>query len=170
MSPTLEMKHIVKQYGPVMANQDVSIRLEPGKVLCIIGENGAGKSTLMNVLYGMEKPTSGEILLDGKNVAFRSSRDAMKHRIGMVFQHFMLVEELPCLDNMILGMEPRKGGRIDYRKAKEQAEELMEQYNMKIPLDVPAGKLWVGLQQKLEILKTLYRGAEIIIWTSPPRC
>lgn len=167
MSPTLEMKHIVKQYGPVMANQDVSIRLEPGKVLCIIGENGAGKSTLMNVLYGMEKPTSGEILLDGKNVAFRSSRDAMKHRIGMVFQHFMLVEELPCLDNMILGMEPRKGGRIDYRKAKEQAEELMEQYNMKIPLDVPAGKLWVGLQQKLEILKTLYRGAEIIILDEP---
>ena len=79
----------------------------------------------------------------------------------------MLVEELPCLDNMILGMEPRKGGRIDYRKAKEQAEELMEQYNMKIPLDVPAGKLWVGLQQKLEILKTLYRGAEIIILDEP---
>lgn len=123
MSPTLEMKHIVKQFGPVMANQDVSIRLEPGKVLCIIGENGAGKSTLMNVLYGMEKPTSGEILLDGKSVAFRSSRDAMKHRIGMVFQHFMLVEELSCLDNMILGMEPRKGGRIDYRKAEEQAGE-----------------------------------------------
>lgn len=167
MGPTLEMRHITKHFGSVAANDDVSISLVPGKVLCIIGENGAGKSTLMNILYGMERPDAGEILLDGKAVFFHSSRDAMKRKIGMVFQHFMLVEELSCLDNMILGLEPRRGVRIDYCQAQKRAGALMQQYNMNIPLDMPAGKLWVGLQQKLEILKTLYRGAEIIILDEP---
>ncbi len=167
MQYAFEMNNISKQYPGVLANDDVSIRAEKGSVLCIIGENGAGKSTLMNILYGMEKPTSGEITLFGKKVAFASSRDAMKSNIGMVFQHFMLVNELSCLENIIIGMEPQKGLVIDQKKARETIEQLMEQYNMVIPLDAEAGSLWVGMQQKLEIIKTLYRGAEIIILDEP---
>lgn len=167
MGAALRMEHITKTYPGVAANDDVSVSLERGTVLCIIGENGAGKSTLMNVLYGMERPDSGDILLDGQRKEFHSSRDAMKQKIGMVFQHFMLVEELSCLENIIMGMEPKRRGVIDYRTARAQLNELMEQYNMSVPLDKPVGQLWVGMQQKVEILKTLYRGAEIIILDEP---
>lgn len=167
MGTTLEMRNIYKTYPGVTANNDVSITLDQGMVLCIIGENGAGKSTLMNVLYGMEKPDSGHIILNGNKVVFHSSKDAMKQKIGMVFQHFMLVKELSCLENIIMGMEPKKGMCIDYREAKSQLDSLMEQYHMQIPLETQSGKLWVGLQQKVEILKTLYRGAEIIILDEP---
>ena len=167
MELSLEMRGITKTYPGVVANDNVSISAEKGTVLCIIGENGAGKSTLMNVLYGMEKPDAGTILLNGQEVSFASSRDAMKHKIGMVFQHFMLVKELSCLENIIIGMEPRKDIRINYRKARSMIEDIMERYGMPIPLDTPAGELWVGLQQKLEIVKTLYRGAEVIILDEP---
>lgn len=168
MKAAFEMRNITKIYPSVIANKGVSISAQPGEVLCIIGENGAGKSTLMNILYGMIQPDEGEILLGGEPVRFASSRDAMKHHIGMVFQHFMLVKELSCLENIIMGMEPVRGGLLlDMAQARLQVAEIMKQYNMEIPLDTPAGKLWVGLQQKLEILKTLYRGAEIIILDEP---
>lgn len=167
MSLAFEMKNITKVYPGVVANDNVSISAVKGSVLCIIGENGAGKSTLMNMLYGMEKPTSGEIFLSDKKVDFVSSRDAIKHNIGMVFQHFMLIHELTCLENIIIGMEPQKGIVIDIQKAKQDITQIMDQYNMQIPLDKKAGSLWVGVQQKLEILKTLYRGAEIIILDEP---
>lgn len=167
MGVALTMEHITKIYPGVMANDDVSVSLEQGTVLCIIGENGAGKSTLMNILYGMERPDGGDIFLHGEKVEFHSSRDAMKQKIGMVFQHFMLVEELSCLENIIMGMEPKRKGVIDYKAAQKQLSELMEQYNMQVPLDQPVGRLWVGMQQKVEILKTLYRGAEIIILDEP---
>jgi len=163
-----EMKHITKTYPDVVANDDVSVSAAKGSVLCVIGENGAGKSTLMNILYGMTAPDAGEIRLHGEAVRFASSRDAMKHKVGMVFQHFMLVEELTCLENIIIGMEPVTGGLVlDRKRARTQIEEIMRQYNMHMPLDTPAGELWVGVQQKLEILKTLYRGAEIIILDEP---
>jgi len=161
------MKNIVKKYPGVVANDDVSIEAERGSVLCLIGENGAGKSTLMNILYGMEQPDSGEILLNGKPVRFRSSYDAMRSGIGMVFQHFMIVKEMSCLDNIILGMEPRCGLKTDYKKARKEIEELQKMYGMDFPLDAQAGSIWVGLQEKLEITKTIYHGADIIILDEP---
>ena len=167
MKLALEMEHITKIYGEVRANDDVSIRAAQGEVLCIIGENGAGKSTLMNVLYGMTRPDEGRILLNGEEVSFRSSRDAMKHRIGMVFQHFMLVKELSCLENIIIGMEPAKYFVINKKAAEEKILQLMDQYSMKVPLEKPAVSLSVGEQQKLEIIKVLYRGADIIILDEP---
>lgn len=161
------MREITKQYPGVLANDHVTIQAERGSIVCIIGENGAGKSTLMNILCGMTQPDSGEILLNGAPVAFSSSRDAMKHKIGMVFQQFMLVNELSVLENIILGAEPTKGTRIDVPRAQREIQEVMALYDMDLPLDRPAGSLWVGLQQKLEILKVLYRGAEIIILDEP---
>ncbi|WP_143469240.1 ABC transporter ATP-binding protein [Lachnoclostridium sp. An14] len=167
MSLALEMQHITKIYGEVRANDDVSIQAAAGEVLCIIGENGAGKSTLMNVLYGMTRPDGGTIRIGGKEVSFRSSRDAMRHRIGMVFQHFMLVKELSCQENIIIGMEPAKHFVIDRKAAKTKIEALMDQYGMRVALEKPAGELSVGEQQKLEIIKVLYRGADIIILDEP---
>lgn len=168
MDLAFEMRNIRKEFPGVLANDDVSLSAPRGSVTCVIGENGAGKSTLMNCLYGMLEPDEGEIIIHGRPVRFTSSRDAMKANIGMVFQHFMLVEELSCLENIIIGMEPvRQGFVIDKAEAKRQITAIMDQYNLSIPLDLPAGELWVGLQQKLEILKTLYRGAEIIILDEP---
>lgn len=167
MEYAFEMNSITKTFPGVLANDDVTIRARKGSVLCIVGENGAGKSTLMNILYGMLPPDSGEILISGKPVSFASSRDAIKNHIGMVFQHFMLIRELSCLENIIIGLEPTKGIVIQYKQARQEIEVLMEKYRMQVPLDTPAGELWVGLQQKLEILKTLYRGAEIMILDEP---
>ncbi len=167
MSLAFEMNHITKIYGTVRANDDVSVKAEEGTVLCIIGENGAGKSTLMNVLYGMEKPDGGEIKINGTPVSFHSSRDAMKSHIGMVFQHFMLIKELSCLENIIIGMEPRNGLVIDRKESELRIKEIMKTYNMELPLDAKAGSLGVGQQQKLEIVKVLYRGANIIILDEP---
>jgi len=167
MGFAFEMSHITKVYGTVRANDDISIKAEEGTVLCIIGENGAGKSTLMNILYGMEKPDGGEIQIAGKKAVFHSSRDAMKNHIGMVFQHFMLIQELSCLENIIIGMEPSKGLLIDRKESERQIREIMSVYNMELPLDAKAGTLGVGQQQKLEIVKVLYRGANIIILDEP---
>ena len=167
MEYSVELKHIRKEYGPVIANEDISISVRSGSVMCIVGENGAGKSTLMNILYGLEQPTSGEICIRGRKVNFHSSRDAIKMKIGMVHQHFMLVNELSVLENIILGMEPRKGISLDYQKARSQVEALEKQFGMQVPLDALAGDLAVGLQQKVEILKILYRGAEILILDEP---
>ena len=167
MEYALEMEHITKIYGEVRANDDVSINAAHGEVLCIIGENGAGKSTLMNVLYGMTRPDEGLTKLSGRNVNLRSSRDAMHNHIGMVFQHFMLVKELSCIENIIIGMEPRKGIVIDRKAAEDKIEKLMDDYGMHIPVKKNAGDLSIGEQQKLEILKVLYRGADIIILDEP---
>lgn len=163
----LQMQNITKQYPGVLANDNISIEARKGSIVCVIGENGAGKSTLMNILFGMEQPDSGTILLNGEPVSFSSSREAMKHHIGMVFQHFMLVNELTAFENIILGSEPVKGLSIDVKRAKQEIQEVMDTYGMHIPLDQPAGSLWIGMQQKLEILKILYRGAEIIILDEP---
>lgn len=118
MEYSVELNHIRKEYGPVVANDDISVAVRKGSVMCLVGENGAGKSTLMNILYGLEPPTSGEIKVWGKRVSFRSSRDAIRLKIGMVHQHFMLVNELSVLENIILGMEPKKGVSLDYKKAR----------------------------------------------------
>lgn len=164
---SVELDSIRKEYGSVIANDDISVKFRKGAVTCIVGENGAGKSTLMNILYGLEQPTSGKILINGEQVSFDSSRDAIKMKIGMVHQHFMLVNELNVLENIIMGLEPRKKGLLDYKLAKETLMDLENQYGMPVPLEEKAGDLAVGLQQKAEILKVLYRGAEIIIMDEP---
>lgn len=167
MAYSVELEGIRKVYGPVVANDDISIRIRKGSVTCIVGENGAGKSTLMNILYGLEQPTAGVIKINGEAVSFASSRDAIKKKIGMVHQHFMLVGELSVLENVIIGMEPRKGPSLHYKKARAVVEELGERFGMRVPLDEKAGDLAVGVQQKVEILKILYRGAEILIFDEP---
>lgn len=167
MINAVEMKKVCKHYPGVIANNDISIGVRKGSVLCLVGENGAGKSTLMNILYGLEKPTSGEILIHGKKVSFASSRDAMKYKIGMVHQHFMLVNELSVLENIILGMEPKKGIRLNYKKAKEEVTALGKSYGMEVPINQITSTLAVGMQQKVEILKALYRGADILIFDEP---
>lgn len=167
MEYSVELVDIRKEYGTVVANDNISAKFRKGAVTCIVGENGAGKSTLMNILYGLEKPTSGKILINGEQVSFDSSRDAIKMKIGMVHQHFMLVNELNILENIILGLEPSKNMLLDYKTAKKRLMELEDQYGMPVPLEEKAGDLAVGLQQKAEILKVLYRGAEIIIMDEP---
>lgn len=167
MSYAVEVIELCKQYPGVLANNNVNVQVEKGSVLCIIGENGAGKSTLMNMLYGLERPTSGEMRINGKKVTLNSSRDAMKHKIGMVHQHFMLVNELPVLENIILGVEPKSGLFLNYKKAQKEVQELGERYGMKVPLHQLTSTLPVGVQQKVEILKALYREAEILIFDEP---
>lgn len=167
MQLAVEMLNIYKEYPGTLANDDVSIKIKKGSVVCLVGENGAGKSTLMNMLYGLQKPSSGVIKINGEQVSFNSSLDALKKNIGMVHQHFMLVEELSVLENIVLGMEPGKSVYIDYKKSKAQIEELMKINGMEVPIDELVGNLPVGVQQKVEILKILYRGADILILDEP---
>ncbi|MDA3949437.1 MAG: ABC transporter ATP-binding protein [Spirochaeta sp.] len=163
----LETRHIVKQFPKVLANDDINITLYKGEILCLLGENGAGKSTLMNVLYGLYKQTAGEIFLGGKPVEFSSPRDAIDNGLGMVHQHFMLVETLTVTENIILGSEPGKGPQIDYRTARKQVMELSSRHGLKIDPDEKIMNLSVGLQQRVEILKALYRKARILILDEP---
>ncbi len=165
--PILETRCITKQFPRVLANDEISIRLHKGEILSILGENGAGKSTLMNILYGLYRPTSGEIILKGKESAFSSPRDAIRAGLGMVHQHFMLVETLTVTENIILGSEPSKGGVIDYQLAKKQVLEISDLYGLHVDPDEKIENLSVGLQQRVEILKALYRHAEILILDEP---
>jgi general nucleoside transport system ATP-binding protein len=163
----LETRHVVKQFPKVLANDDITITLKEGEILSLLGENGAGKSTLMNVLYGLYKPTAGQIVLDGKEVEFSSPKDAIRLGLGMVHQHFMLVETLTVTENIILGSEPGKGGVIDYKTARKEVAALSEKYGLKVDPDEKIENLSVGLQQRVEILKALYRKAKILILDEP---
>lgn len=163
----LELRNITKRFPLVLANDDISMQIKWGSVHALCGENGAGKSTLMKIVYGIQPPTSGEIVIDGEVVALHDPSDAIKRGIGMVFQHFMLVEPLTVTENVILGMEPTIGGAIDYAGARKRVAELIKQFNFDLDPDAVVGSLPVGLQQKVEILKTLYRGARILILDEP---
>lgn len=163
----LEMKNIVKRFPRVLANNNINIQLKGGEILALLGENGAGKSTLMNVLYGLYRPTSGEILLDGKEVTFQSPKDAISKGLGMVHQHFMLVGNLTVTENIILGTEPGKRGIINYKEAREEVAALSKKYHLEINPDEIIENLSVGLQQRVEILKALYRKAKILILDEP---
>ncbi len=163
----LETRNIVKQFPKVLANNNINIVLRKGEILSLLGENGAGKSTLMNMLYGLYRPTSGSILLDGNEVVFHSPKDAIRYGLGMVHQHFMLVETLSVTENIILGTEPGKGGVIDYRTAREEVLSLSRTYHLEIDPDARIETLSVGLQQRVEILKALYRKARILILDEP---
>lgn len=165
----LEMQHIMKIYSNgVVANEDVSLELKKGEIHALLGENGAGKSTLMKVLFGIESPDQGKILLNGQETTIRSPQDAIEKGIGMVHQHFMLVPSLTVAENIILGVEPRKGKLfIDMKQAIKAAKEIAEKYNFDIDVTARVEEIPVGIKQKVEILKALYRGADILILDEP---
>lgn len=168
MNEALLMKGITKIYpNGVMANHDITLEVRHGEIHALSGENGAGKSTLMKILFGEEKPTEGEIFIEGKKVGISNPKDALRLGIGMVHQHFMLVPSLTVLDNIILGAEPRKGLFIDHEVAKKKAESVMQQFHMVLDLGTKVEDLSVGQKQKLEILKILIRGARILILDEP---
>ncbi len=163
----ISMKDIVKKFGDFTANDHINLTVHKGEVHAILGENGAGKSTLMNVLCGLYKPTSGQIYMNGKEVNFSSPKDAIDMGIGMVHQHFMLIQPFTVTENIILGVEPTKGLVVDKKSAREKVLELSERYNMKIDPDAKIEDISVGMQQRVEILKVLYRGADILILDEP---
>ncbi len=164
----LEMQNITKVYGNgVLANKDIQFSLKEGEIHALVGENGAGKSTLMKILFGMEKPSDGKLILNGKEVQFNSSKDAIENGIGMVHQHFMLVESFTVAQNMMLGIEPKKGLFVDEKEAINFTESLGEKYNLKVEPRAKVSDISVGMKQKVEILKALARGAKILILDEP---
>lgn len=164
----IEMKNISKEFPGVVANDNVSIDIEEGEIHAIVGENGAGKSTLMKILYGLYKPDSGQIYFKGNPVKIKSPLDAIRLGIGMVHQHFMLVPSFTVAENIVLGVEPRRR-RIftDYNRAVKMTEELSEEYGLKVDPHARVESLSVGIQQRIEILKVLHKGADIIILDEP---
>ena len=165
----IEVKNLTKSFGTCVSFQDLTFNVKKGEVHALLGENGAGKSTLMRTLFGMHKPDAGgEIKIMGEIVDFGSSRDAIAHGLGMVHQHFMLVRPFTILQNVILGLEPRQFlGTIDYSKSRREVQKINERYRFNLDLDQKIEDLTVGMQQRVEILKTLCRHAEILIFDEP---
>ena len=159
----VEMRNIVKKFGDFTANDGVNLTVHKGEIHAILGENGAGKSTLMNPLYGLYKPTSGEIIVNGKKMEMNSPRDAISVGIGMVHQHFMLIQPFTVTENIVLGTEPRKGVVLDMETARKNVAEISEKYGLSIDPDAKIEDISVGMQQRVEILKALYRGADVLI-------
>ncbi len=166
-APAVEMHRITKSFPGVLANDSVDFTAGFGEIHALVGENGAGKSTLMNLLYGMHRPDSGEIRISGRRVEIRSPRDAIANGIGMVHQHFMLVPAFTAIENIILGSEPVRLGRTDYRTARVKAAEICERFGLGLDLDARVADLSVSAQQKTEILKALYREVRILILDEP---
>ncbi|HHI01539.1 MAG: ABC transporter ATP-binding protein [Thermococcus sp.] len=167
--PIIEMKGIIKIYPDgTKALKGVDFSVKKGEIHGLLGENGAGKTTLMKILSGMLQPTEGKIFVNGKEVRFKSPADALANGIGMVHQHFTLVDVFDGLHNIILGMEGHGlFSKIDVEKAKEKLQKLMDELNFQVPLDVPVEHLPVGVQQRIEILKTLYRDVDVLILDEP---
>lgn len=167
MEEVLRMSGISKQFGNVYANRNVNLEIRKGEVHTLLGENGAGKSTLMNILIGLYQPTSGDIYLRGKKVSIDSPRTAVRLGIGMVHQHFMLVEAMTVFDNIILGVTHDKSFFINRTKLQKEIEELSKKYGLDIEPDKEITEISVGAQQRVEILKALYRGAELLVLDEP---
>lgn len=167
MEELLRMEHISKRFGSFYANRDISLSVYKGEVLTLLGENGAGKSTLMNILTGLYQPTEGKIFICGKEYRIESPGQAVKLGIGMVHQHFMLVEAMTVFENIILGDRKSKGVFINRQERKKEILELSERYGLDVELDRPINEIAVGAQQRVEILKALYRGAELLILDEP---
>ena len=165
--PAIELVDINKHFGPVHANRNIRMTVEPGSIHGVIGENGAGKSTLMSILYGFYQADSGEIRIDGKPVTIKSPLDAIAVGIGMVHQHFMLVDSFTVLENVMLGAEGGLLIRAGAEKAREELRRLEREYSLQVDPDAIVGDLPVGVQQRVEILKALYRGADILILDEP---
>ena len=167
VSPILELKNINKSFGHVQANKNINLIINQGTIHGIIGENGAGKSTLMSIVYGLYQADSGSISVSGKEIQLKSPRDSIESGIGMVHQHFMLVENFTVLENIILGFEGELVFGHKLKKAKEDLKNLCDTYKLNIDLDSVISDLSVGFRQRVEILKSLYRGAEIFILDEP---
>lgn len=168
----VEMRHITKRFGPVTANDDVSIQVKKGEIYALLGENGAGKSTLMSMLFGMYEPDEGEIYIRGKRVRIQSPNHAARLNIGMVHQHFKLVQNYTITENIVLGIEPirRKLGifpYVDLRSANEKVRALSKEYGLEVEPEDVIENISVSTQQRVEILKMLYRNAEILIFDEP---
>lgn len=168
MENVVEFRHVTMDFPGIRANDDVTLEIQKGEIFALVGENGAGKSTLMNILYGILTPTAGEVVIQGKPVTDFNPKTAIAQGVGMVHQHFMLVPSFTVAQNIVLSREPRKGGIFfDIPKAEEAVRELVEEYGLQVnPQDV-VQEISVGLQQRVEILKTLYRGAEVLILDEP---
>lgn len=167
MSEFLRMEHVSKRFGNFYANKDISLTVNKGEVLTLLGENGAGKSTLMNILIGLYQPGEGKIFINGKEVKVESPSQAVKYGIGMVHQHFMLVEAMTVFENIILGDKNSKGIFIDRDARKKEILELAKKYGLNVELDSFIRDISVGEQQRVEILKALYHGAELLILDEP---
>lgn len=163
----IEMRKITKQFGDFKANDEINLKIRKGEIHALLGENGAGKSTLMNVLSGLLQPTSGEIYMDGQAVKITSPTRANQLGIGMVHQHFMLVDAFTVTENIILGSEMSTNGMLDTQKAKEEITRLSNDYGLQVDPDAYIRDISVGMQQRVEILKTLYRGANVLIFDEP---
>ena len=163
----IEMLHITKRFPGIIANDDITLRLKKGEIHALLGENGAGKSTLMSVLFGLYQPEEGEIKKDGKKVEIRNPNDANALGIGMVHQHFKLVECFTVLENIILGVEPVRHGLLRKDLARKRVMELSEKYHLQVDPDALIENITVGMQQRTEILKMLYRENEILIFDEP---
>ena len=167
MSDAVRMTGITKRFPLVLANDAVDFSVAWGEIHALIGENGAGKSTLMKILYGLQPADEGQIAIDGQSVHFANARDAIERGIGMVHQHFMLVAPLTVTENIVLGSEPGSAAALDYGRARARTQELIDQFGFDIDPDQPVGELPLGMQQQVEILKTLYRDAKILIMDEP---
>lgn len=163
----LELRGIDKRFGDVHANNNINLQVPKGTVHGIIGENGAGKSTLMNIIYGFYEADQGDILVDGQTCHIPNSREAIAAGIGMVHQHFMLVDNFTVLENVVLGAEDGAMLNVSLRKARKELQRLAHEYQLDVPLDATIDELPVGLQQRVEILKALYRGARVLILDEP---
>ena len=167
MPPALELREVTKRFPGVVANDRVSLAVEAGEIRALVGENGAGKTTLMNILYGLCQPDEGEIFIRGEHCQFHSPLDAIHSGLGMVHQHFMLFPSLSVAENVVFGSEPTHGGVLDQRVAQDSVAALAEDYGLQVDPQAKVETLPVGVRQRIEILKMLYRGAEILILDEP---
>ncbi|MDC2864627.1 MULTISPECIES: ABC transporter ATP-binding protein [unclassified Bacillus (in: firmicutes)] len=167
MEYVIEMNNITKVFPGIVANDDITLQVKQGEIHALLGENGAGKSTLMNVLFGLYQPEQGEIKIKGESVKITNPNVANDLGIGMVHQHFMLVHNFTVTENIILGNEPKKSGKIAIDEAAKEIKALSEQYGLSVDPYAKIEDISVGMQQRVEILKTLYRGAEILIFDEP---
>ncbi|MCX8014375.1 MAG: ATP-binding cassette domain-containing protein, partial [Rectinema sp.] len=167
MAYIVEMLHITKDFPGIRANDDITLQIEERSIHALLGENGAGKSTLMSILFGLYQPDGGTIRVRGKEVRISDPNVATSLGIGMVHQHFKLVHNFTVTENIILGMEPRKGMTIDIRSAERKVEEISKLYGLAVDPRAKIEDISVGMQQRVEILKMLYRDAEILIFDEP---
>lgn len=167
MTHAIELQYIVKHFPGVLANDRISMQVDRGEIRALVGENGAGKTTLMRILYGLYQPDEGKIFINGEQKTFRSPQDAIRAGLGMIHQHFMLFPSLSVADNVIFGAEPSRGGFLDREAAHRQVAALADRYGFQIDPAATVGELPVGVRQRVEILKALYRDAQILILDEP---
>ncbi|MGM8211697.1 ABC transporter ATP-binding protein [Virgibacillus sp. W0430] len=167
MEYIIEMLNIRKEFPGIVANDNITLQVKKGEIHALLGENGAGKSTLMNVLFGLYQPEKGEIRVKGKKVKITNPNVANHYGIGMVHQHFMLVDTFTVTQNIILGSEPTAKGQIDLKKAEKEVQEISDRYGLRVDPKAKIRDISVGMQQRVEILKTLYRGADVLIFDEP---